>query len=142
MLHRLLVIATVVVTAILLAGCGGSGGNGDAPSVKDVTACLKDMGLKTQPSGKDDKDVVEGVFGTSDTSDGKVTNFVMALGAVAVSDKTVKEFEKSSKDFAEQDLGTKEKLKVESGSEGRYVWVVAAAEGSDQLGDARDCVKP
>ncbi|MCW2923007.1 MAG: hypothetical protein JWM98_411 [Thermoleophilia bacterium] len=141
-------------TSLALAACGGgSGGGGGSTDIPDVRDCLKDA-LKgasfqdTKPSDKDSK-VRAGVFASttpSASSKGSAApakDFVMALAADVKSKDTVKSFQHDSKSLATAlSAGGAEKLQVESGVDGTYVWVVAGARGAAGFDDAKDCVKP
>ena len=137
-LHAIRFTLLLLPATLIAAGCGGGG----TPEIKDVSSCLKELGLMVEQPKTNDKDVEEGVFATTDISKGDVKNLTIALAATAKTDAAVKEFEKESKDFAKQDFGGESKLTVDSGTSGRYVWVVAGAKGSDGFKDARDCVQP
>lgn len=125
----------IIATVLLAAGCGGGG-----KDIKNVTSCLKDAKLTTQNAKKGDKDVEEGVFGVSaDVKNPQDT--VIAVAAIAKSDKAVKDFKKDAKkQYA--DLKDDEKKSVETGTDGRYVWVVAGNTKSASFKKSRDCVKP
>lgn len=134
-MKRVALPALIITSALLLAACGTAG-----KSIDDVTSCLKDAKLTTQNAKDNDKDVKEGVFGVSaDLKNPKDT--VIAVAAVAKTDKAVKDFKKDAKQQYD-DLKDDEKKSVETGTEGRYVWVVAGNTKSETFKKSRDCVKP
>jgi hypothetical protein len=136
------VVLVIVATALLACGCSGIGSSGK--DVSKVSSCLKGVKLNVENSKKSDKSVKEGVFATSDLTKGDAKNITIAVAAVVKSDDTIKEFEKQNKDFGEKlkQGDTGKDLKVESGSDGRYVWVVMGNPSKDTYGKAKDCVKP
>lgn len=151
----------LVVSSLAVAGCGGGGGGGDGgagssteiPDVRDCLAsALEGATIEDTEPGDDDPKVSSGVFATTNAStpptDGGAApeptgDFVMALAAQVKADATVKTFKRDSEGLADVlDQGGAEKLEVESGTKGTYVWVVAGAKGAEGLDAARDCVKP
>jgi hypothetical protein len=134
--QSLLVLAALSVAAFA-SGCGG------AKDVAEVKSCLKDLKLNVDSAGKTDKKVEEGVFATSDLTKGDAKDITIAVAARVKKDGTVKEFEKDNTAFADQ-LKKSERgkdLKVESGTEGRYVWVVMGDASNDTYKKAKDCVE-
>ncbi|MCW2927452.1 MAG: hypothetical protein JWM86_1420 [Thermoleophilia bacterium] len=125
----------VLVTAVFAAGCG-------TPDIKEVRSCLKGLDMTVEDPPAKDKEVSEGVFGSTDLTKGTPEDITIALAAVAKSDKAVKDFRKESTSFADElESGDGPKLDVESGTSGRYVWVVMGSKKQDTYGKAKDCVK-
>lgn len=124
-------IAAVSAAALIASGCAGG-----AKSIKDVKSCLKKVGgMKLESAEKNRKEVKEGVFASHfDTKD--PTNVLVAIAADVKSSKDVKKFNKEVKAASKQD----KKMKVSSGSDGTYVWMVAGKKGS-KFTKAEDCVK-
>jgi hypothetical protein len=136
---RLVAVVLVLATAALVAsGCGSSG-----KDVSKVSSCLKDLKLNVENAKKSDKTVKDGVFATSDLTKGDAKNITIAVAAVVKSDDTIKAFEKQNKEFGDKlkQGDTGKDLKVESGSDGRYVWVVMGNPSKSTYGKAKDCVK-
>ena len=132
---RLLVLAAA---SALLTGCGAlSSSSTDIPS---VTKCLKDAKIETKAPEDDDKDIEEGISGTADLGGDQMT---IVVAARVKSDDKVKKFQSDVKGFTSNlTARDKKSFGLESGADGKYVWVVAGAKGSDTYSKARDCVKP
>lgn len=129
-------ILVVLTVSLLAAGCGG-------PTIKDVRSCLKGLDMTVEDPPAKDTDVKDGVFASTDLTKGKPSDITIALAAEAKSDKAVKKFRKESESFADAlDNGDGPKMSVESGTDGRYVWVVMGSKKQKLYGKARDCVKP
>lgn len=143
-MRAIVTVATIGALAVLAAGCGGS-----STSIPDVKTCLEKLDLNVEASPKDDKDVKEGVFATTDLSAGltggsKDTSgqeFTFALAAIVKDQDSVKAFEKKSTEFAKS-ASSDGKLEFESGTDGDYVWVAGGEQGSDAFDDVKACVKP
>ncbi|MEO6866944.1 MAG: hypothetical protein ABI200_02880, partial [Gaiellales bacterium] len=115
----------------------------DPPEIKDVTKCLKDLKLNVEDAPGDDKDVREGVFASTDVTAAGAdpTKLTIALAALAKNDKAVKEFEKESKNFSKELAKSDgEKVEIESGTDGNYVWVVMGDKKDKTYAKAKDCV--
>jgi hypothetical protein len=126
----LLFIATAVA-----AGC--SAGRKDIPEVR---SCLKDAGMEVSKFPKKEKSVEEGVFATTDLSKGDQARLTLAVAAYVKSEKTVDKFQKDVKDFSKALSVGKQKLVIDSGTDGKYVWVVTGASEDKVYKDALACV--
>jgi hypothetical protein len=130
-------LVVVLSAALLAAGCGSGG-----KDIADVKSCLKKLDMTVEGAPKDDKDVREGVFATSNlTGDDAAKDFTFAMAANVKDEDRIEDFEKQSKDFGKS-AAADGKLEIKSGSDGEYVWVAGGAKGSGTLDDARDCVEP
>lgn len=137
MSSRQITIALVAVLALAVAGCGGG-----TKDIAEVQACLEKAGMSVDPVEKGDEKVSEGVFATTDLSKGG-DDLTLAVAAIVKSEETVDEFEQDTKEFSKSLSVGEQKLKIDSGTEGRYVWVVTGATKDDSVYDkARDCVQP
>lgn len=138
-------IIIVLLTAILLgSGCDGGGAGAGATTEEDIAAvrsCLTEAKLKVEAFSEEDKKVTEGVFATTDLSKGDRKEFTFAIAALVESEKTVEEFERDTKEFSETLSMGEQKLVVDSGTEGRYVWVVGGASKDATYEAAHDCVQ-
>ncbi len=129
-------MAIVAVAALATTGCGSSG-----KDLADVKPCLTKLGMKVESSPKSDSDVRKGLFAATDITDSNVKDFTFVMAAYVKNEDRIKEFKEKSETFA-KDAASDGKLKVESGVDGDYVWVVGGAKGGEVFDDARDCVKP
>ena len=126
----------VLGIAVLAAGCGGS-----TKSIADVQACLKKVeGMTVEKAPAKDSGVEEGVFATTDLTKGGKGDFTMAMAANVKSEKDVKTFQEQSKEFAGTDK-TDKTFAVETGVDGKYVWVAGGAKDSETYKASLDCVK-
>lgn len=135
----LLSAAVLLTTALVATGCGGS----SPKTIADIEGCLKVAKLKTERAAKGDARVEEGVTGTADAEEQK--DFVLAIAARTKTQKDLDEFEKQTKEFTKQvesSDASKGKLEIESGTEGKYVWVVAGGEKGATYDKAKACVQP
>jgi hypothetical protein len=136
-LRTAVTVLTVLLVSLFAAGCGGS------KDISEVSSCLKDAKLDVENAKKIDEKVKEGVFATSDLKKGDAKDITIAVAAIVKSDDTIKDFEKQNKDFVDQlaksDSG--KGLKVESGTDDRYVWVVMGNPDKDGFKKAKDCVE-
>jgi hypothetical protein len=140
----------ITIIAVVTTGCAvGSG----PKQVSDVRTCLEkalpDGTIDATSVSEQDDAVEDAVFATSglaaagDDAAAGNEEFVMAIAATVRSQETVEEFTKDSKRFTETlAQGGDEKLDVTSGSDGRYVWVVAGAPDADGYEAALECVTP
>lgn len=133
----MLVVLACLSAALVISGCAGTGG---AKEVPDVEACLKKADFETERAGKDEKEVKDGVSGISGADKDEMT---IAIAAIAKSEKDVEKFKKETKSFTEEMTAKdKEKIELESGTDDKYVWVIAGKKDSERYEKARDCVKP
>lgn len=130
---RIRFLAVPLVAIFVAGGCGSAS---DGKDVKSVQKCLKGIkGLKVEMAPSRDKDVKDGVIGSSED----MTNFVFAVAAHAKTDKAVKD---ALKTFDSAAKGGGDQVQVKSGTDGKYVWVVAAMKGAKNFDPAMKCVKP
>jgi hypothetical protein len=138
---RLPIVLLVLAGVALVAGGCSVGSEGK--SISSVKSCLKDAKLTVDSAGKNDASVKEGVSGSTDLTD--LDKMVLAVAATTKSKKDVDKFQKQTKDLADQirkEEQAKNKITVESGTDGSYVWVIAGSKKAPAFDDARDCVKP
>lgn len=166
MVHRMII--PIVFVALVGVGCDSSGGQqtsakhlsdrnatsstndpatdsvttinpsetSDGKNIADVRQCLDAIiGLKTELAPANDNDVGDGVIGSSED----MTHFVFAVAAHAKSEQGAKD---ALRTFASAAKGGGDQGQTKSGTEGRYVWVVAGLKGSATFAHALDCVIP
>lgn len=136
--RRIATIAAALAGALVVAGCAGSG----EKDIAEVEACLQDAGLKVEAFNERDKKVEEGVFATTDLTKGDRDEFAFAVAARVKSEETVEEFQKDTEEFSKTLSVGEQKLRIDSGAEDRYVWVVGGAKQDGAYDEARDCVAP
>lgn len=129
--------AVLAVAALVAAGCGGG-----TKDIAEVEKCLKDAGFQVEAFTKEDKKVSDGVFATTDLTKGDRDNFAFAVAATVKSEDTVDEFQKDTEEFSKTLSVGEQKLKIDSGTEDKYVWVVGGAKQDDLYDKARSCVAP
>lgn len=132
-LRTVLLIAFTVVVA---AGCGSEGRD-----IGEARACLEKLGLNVDSPAKSDKDVEEGLFATSDFEQAGEGDFTFAVAAHVRNEAAVERFQQESREFSKS-VSADDKLQIESGTDGSYVWVAGGSADSDAVSDARDCVEP
>lgn len=135
--RTLLILLAPAAAALLLSGCGALSSSGK--DIPEVTSCLKAAKIATKAPEDNDKDIDEGISGTADLGGDQMT---IVVAARVKSDDKVQKFQKDVKGFT-SNLTARDKASfgLESGADGRYVWVVAGAKGSTTYKQARDCVK-
>ena len=140
-MKKIVVFCIVIFATQIATGC--SLGAKDK-SVKDVTTCLKKMGLEVEQVPKDDKKLKDGVSGLSPLpkANDKKPTLTIALAGHAKSEKAAKDFQKTTKTIIKAMNGDDDKkYSIESDIIGTYIWAVASNKKSD-FEDAKSCVKP
>ena len=139
-------LLAIIVLAILAGGCGGGSSAGEGANFDDIRACLKDADLTISKVPEEKDTVSDAVFATSgiaSTGSEQPVDFVMAIAAEVKEAETADKFKSDAKGLSDTlAQGGGEKLTVTSGTDGKYVWVVAGAKGADGVSEATECVKP
>lgn len=136
MYATLLRTASVLLLAVLLAtGCGSEGRD-----IDEARSCLEGLGLTVDAPAESDKDVEEGLFATSDFKQAGEGEFTFAMAAHVRNEAAVKRFQEESREFTES-VTEDDKLEIETGTDGSYVWVAGGSADSDAVAEARACVE-
>lgn len=128
----------LLVGALAIAGCGGGG-----KSIDDVRSCLEDASFKVaEPSGPEANQIEQGVSGTAGTG-ADLSSLTIAVAAEVKKESYVDKVAEGNSSFINQlDAETRKKFKLESGDEGKYVWIVAGNASSETFKSGQECVKP
>jgi len=140
-------IAVATACALAATACGGNeGGEGDAGKVDGrevdaVRSCLEEAGFEVRGLDRGDLKLVDGVSGTKAGQD--PDDVAYAGAGHAKRDRDVAAFERSTRKAKEQQSeADRERLTIDAGTTGRYVWAVGGVTDSAGLAAARKCVEP
>ena len=128
-------IPLLLLASFVAAGCGSS-----EKDISEVRSCLKDAGMKVSKFPEKEQNVEDGVFATTDLSQGTQSKLTLAIAAYVKSEKTVDKFQKDVKDFSKALSVGEQKLIIDSDVDGKYVWVVTGASEDKVYKDAIACV--
>jgi hypothetical protein len=129
-------VLLVSSSLLVLAGCGGGG----TPDIAEVRTCLEKLDLKVEDPPAKDNEVEEGVFATTDLATAAEGEFTFAMAAIVKDEGSVKTFQDEAKKLTDA-IAEDDKIKVETGTDGTYVWVAGGAE-EQAIKDVRGCVEP
>lgn len=141
--HGLACLAAAAALAAFAAGCGGAAHERgvDGREVGKVRRCLTQAGFEVRGLDRGDVKLVDGVSGTKAGEDPDDVAYAGAGHAKRAKD--VAAFERATRKAKEQQSAAdRERLTIDAGTEGRYVWAVGGITGSGGLAAARTCVEP
>jgi hypothetical protein len=138
MLHRSRFIVPVLLVSsslLIAAGCGSG-----TPDIAETRTCLEKLNLTVEDPPAKDNEVKEGVFATTDLTKAAEGEFTFAMAAIVKDEGSVKTFEDEAKKLADA-IAEDDKIKVETGTDGTYVWVAGGADDK-AIKSVRGCVEP